>query len=81
MLKSTAAMCTLTLSSYLPVLELFQADGTDGARVGAAGRTPGCTVALRARAALRAVDFDLQLTNSPHGLLMDGVLHAQEEER
>ena len=65
-------------SSYLPVLEVLQADSTDGAGVGAAGRPPGGTVALRARAALGAVGFGLQTTDGPHGLLMDRVLHTQE---
>ena len=67
----------VTLSSYLPVLEVLQADSTDGARVGAAGRPPGRTVALRARAALRVVGFGLQSADGPHGLLMDRVLQAR----
>lgn len=60
-----------SISSHLPVQEVVQADGTDGAGVGAAGRAPGCAVPLGPRAALRAVRLGLQATDGPHGLLMD----------
>lgn len=65
---------SLSFSPDLAILELLQADGTDGARVGAAGRAPGPAVVLRARAALRAVGFGLESADGPHGLLVDRVL-------
>lgn len=65
--------------SHLAVLELLQADSADGTGVGAAGRPPGSSLAVGARAALRAVGLRLQAADGLPGLLVHGVLKAQRD--
>lgn len=62
--------------SHLAVLELLQADGAHGAGVGAAGRAPGSSLAMGARAVLGVVGFSLQAADGLPGLLVNRVLDA-----